>query len=48
MMKRLAVVAMLVLAGCAQRLKVEPVTVKPIHLFVDVTVHDESKPPAKK
>jgi hypothetical protein len=32
--------AILVLAGCTQRLQVEPVTVKPIHVVVDLNVHD--------
>lgn len=36
--------AILLLAGCAQRVKVEPVTVQPIHVIVDVNVHDDAKP----
>jgi hypothetical protein len=37
---------MLALAGCgAQRVKVEPLTVEPIHLTIDVNVHDQSQPP---
>jgi hypothetical protein len=36
--------AIALLAGCAQRVKVEPVTVQPIHVVVDVNVHDDAKP----
>ena len=35
--------ALLLLAGCGTRLKVDPVTVRPIHVTVDVNVHDEPK-----
>lgn len=35
------------LAGCgASRVKVEPVTVRPIHVTVDVNVHDQPAPAA--
>jgi hypothetical protein len=33
--------ALLVLAACAQRLKVDPVKIEPIHMTIDVNVHDE-------
>ncbi|MGE0395299.1 MAG: hypothetical protein AB7T06_01130 [Kofleriaceae bacterium] len=38
----LAILAALAVGGCAQRLQVEPVTVKPIHVVVDVNVHDSA------
>lgn len=37
----------MVLAGCAQRVKVEPVTVQPIHVTIDVNVHEQPKPAAR-
>lgn len=38
-MKKL--VASLLLAGCvSQKLKVEPVKVEPIHLTIDINLHD--------
>jgi hypothetical protein len=37
--------ALMALTGCAQRIKVEPVTVQPIHVTVDVNVHDQPKKP---
>lgn len=40
------VLALIMLAGCgAQRIKVDPVTVQPIHVTVDVNVHDQPKKP---
>jgi hypothetical protein len=43
------VLVMLVLAaGCAsQKVRVEPVKVEPIHVTVDVNLHDGRPPPAK-
>ena len=39
-----SLLALLVLAACgAQRVKVDPVTVKPIHVIVDVNVHEQPK-----
>ena len=40
-MKRIMLVAGL-LAGCGSALKVEPVKVQPIHITVDVNVHDKA------
>ena len=40
-MKRIMLVAGL-LAGCGSQLKVEPVKVQPIHITVDVNVHDKA------
>jgi hypothetical protein len=38
-------VALFVLAGCAaQQVKVAPVKVEPIHLTIDVNVHDRTEP----
>lgn len=31
-------------SGCAQKLKVEPVKVEPIHLTIDVNLHDPGAP----
>jgi len=40
-------VASLLLAGCvSQKLKVEPVKVEPIHLTIDINLHD-AKPASK-
>jgi len=42
-MKRLFVLAFL--TGCpSQKLKVEPVKVEPIHMTIDVNVHDDQPP----
>jgi hypothetical protein len=42
-----SLVTSLLLAGCvSQKLKVEPVKVEPIHLTIDINVHD-SKPAQK-
>jgi hypothetical protein len=39
------VLALLVLVGCgAQQVKVAPVKVEPIHLTIDVNVHDKADP----
>ncbi|HEU0035613.1 MAG TPA: hypothetical protein VFQ53_33610 [Kofleriaceae bacterium] len=47
-MKRLAI-AILVLAGCgAQTVKVEPVKVEPIHMTIDVNLHDSPAQNARK
>ncbi len=40
-----SLIALVMLAGCGASLKVQPVTVNPIHVTVDVNVHDE-KPAA--
>jgi hypothetical protein len=46
-MKRL-VLSVFVLGACgAQKLKVEPVTVAPIHMTIDVNVRDHTVKPAK-
>jgi hypothetical protein len=38
--------ALIILAACgATRVKVDPVTVQPIHVTVDVNVRDEPKKP---
>jgi hypothetical protein len=38
-------VAALLLAGCvSQKLKVEPVKVEPIHLTIDINLHDSTSP----
>jgi hypothetical protein len=43
------ILALLVLSACASRLKVEPVKVEPIHMTIDVNIHDsgpqQAKPP---
>ena len=36
----LSLIAML--AGCASHIQVAPVTVQPIHLTIDVNVHDDA------
>ena len=37
------------LGGCGvQQLRVEPVTVEPIHVTIDVNVHDQSSTPSKR
>lgn len=42
-MKSLMLIALL--CGCgAQKLKVEPVKVEPIHMTIDVNLHDGSSP----
>ena len=41
-----AVLALLLFAACASRIKVEPVMVQPIHVTVDVNVHEPPKPTA--
>ena len=38
----------IVLAACGGRIKVEPVQVQPIHVTVDVNVHEQPKPPPTK
>ena len=40
-----SLLALAVLSACAQRIKVDPVTVQPIHVTVDVNVHDQPKKP---
>lgn len=42
-----SLVFLIVLAACTHNLKVEPVTVQPIHVTVDVNVHD-SRPAGQK
>ncbi|HEY4175450.1 MAG TPA: hypothetical protein VGM90_01400 [Kofleriaceae bacterium] len=42
-MKKLLLV-MLVLGGCASHVRVEPLTVQPIHVIVDINMHDDVKP----
>jgi hypothetical protein len=36
------------LAGCAQQLTVKPVKVEPIHMTIDVNLHDDDDAPAKR
>jgi hypothetical protein len=38
-MKRM-LCALIVLASCGAQVKVEPVTINPIHITVDVNLHD--------
>ena len=38
------VVFLVLAAGCASKLKVEPVKVEPIHMTIDVNVHDGQQP----
>lgn len=47
-MKRMVFVCLL-LAACGSTLKVEPVRVEPIHMTIDVNVHDDAaKSPGSK
>ncbi len=43
-------IAVILLAGCvSQKLKVEPVKVEPIHMTIDINLHDAKEPgPAGK
>ncbi len=41
-------VILLVLGGCFTNLKVEPVKVEPIHMTIDVNVHNAPTDPAKR
>lgn len=41
-------VMLVLVAGCAaQKVKVEPVKVEPIHVTIDVNLHDGKPPPPK-
>lgn len=46
-MKKLFIATILTAACGSQRLKIDPVTVRPIHLTIDLNVHDQDKPAAK-
>lgn len=39
---------LMMLAGCFTNLKVEPVKVEPIHMTIDVNVHNNTTDPAKR
>jgi hypothetical protein len=49
MKRRVFAVAVLFAVGAcgAQRLKVEPVTIQPIHMTIDVNVHDQAEKPGR-
>ena len=36
-------VALVVLCACGSRLKVDPVRIEPIHMTIDVNVHDDDE-----
>ncbi|MEO8702132.1 MAG: hypothetical protein ABI867_18965 [Kofleriaceae bacterium] len=39
-----ATLLLLALTACAQRIKIEPVKVEPIHMTIDVNLHDNENP----
>ena len=43
-MIRVRSLVLLVLVGCAGKLKVDPVKIEPIHMTIDVNVHDDESP----
>jgi hypothetical protein len=42
------VLALLFLCSCVTNLKVEPVKVEPIHMTIDVNVHNNAGDPVKR
>ena len=44
---RLALLAVLTASCATQNLKIEPVKVEPIHMTIDVNLHDAAQPPGK-
>ena len=41
-------IVMGMLGGCVQKVRVEPVTVEPLHVTIDINVHDQPATPAKQ
>jgi hypothetical protein len=40
---KLSLISMLALAACGHTVKVQPITVEPIHMTIDVNVHDDAQ-----